>query len=311
MRRVFIAFGIIVFLLYCWASMEYQNVVAVPGYRAVAIDLLGGRSRAAWEKDAQAQFQRLMELEGKNYQLPADTPGDADRPLTSDDFAAYIAEHPGQPVMMTLRDSGDVYVLLAHKYHLRDSIPDPAAADGAPLYFGGHLLDKVMLDDLRGRGVAAITVSGHAAPVNFQVGTALMIAVIFFTLAAALKPILWNPFIVMLEKRRRELDAGSEAERQNQQEAVRFEDEKRRRNAELGQTIQAKRLEGHREIAEEAGGILRRARDHEKERKLAGLCGLAQMAEDVRGEMREKIPELARAVADALTPGAHDDGIEN
>lgn len=304
MRRVFIAAGIVIFLFYCWASVAYQNMADVPAYRLVEVDLLGGVTREAWEKDQQAQFQRLMNLETKNYQLPEDADGDTGRPLTSDDFAAYIAKTPGAPVMMKLRDTGAFASLLAHNYILRDTIPDPENPDGRPLYFGGHPLDKPMLDDLRSRGFKTITVSGHAAPVNFQVGTALMIAVIFFTLVAALKPILWQPFIVMLERRRRELEIGNEAERQNQQEAVRYGEEERRRNAELGRRVQELRMRGQRETAHEAGTIVREARNREKEVKLAGLHDIGRAADFTRAEMEKRIPELAEAVADALTPGA-------
>lgn len=304
MRRVFIALGIVIFLLYCWASVVYQNQVDVPAYRDVEIDLLGGKTREAWDKDQQVQFQRLMDLETKSYQLPAGADGDTNRPLTSDDFAAYIAKTPGQPVLMALRDTSGFSSLLAHNYILRDTIPDPANPDGRPLYFGGHPLDKPMLDDLRTRGFKTLTVSGHAAPVNFQVGTALMIAVIFFTLAAALKPILWKPFIVMLEKRRRELEIGSEAERQNLQEAVRYAEEERRRNTELGRHVQELRMRGQRETAREAGEIVREARNREKEVKLTGLRDIGRAADYARAEMEKKIPELAESIADALTPGS-------
>lgn len=304
MRRLFIAFGILIFLVYCWASVVYQNQVDVPDYKLVEVDVLGGVSRSVWDGDQQVQFQRLMVLEGKQYQMPEDAKGDIspDKPLTSDDFAAFVAKAPaGQPVKVQLRDTSAIYGLLAHNYLLRDSIPDPAGAQ--PQYVGGRPPDKAMLDDLRGKGVKVITVTGHGAPVNFQLGTSLMIAVIFFTLAAALKPIVWDPFLAMLERRARELEIGSEAERQNQQEAVRFEEEKRRRYTAMNRDVQDLRMQGQREIAGEAGAIVKEARDREKEVKLAGLREIGQAAGLAEAEMERRIPELAQQVADALTPG--------
>ncbi|MCD8138231.1 MAG: hypothetical protein LUE17_00355 [Planctomycetaceae bacterium] len=164
-----------------------------------------------------------------------------------------------------------------------------------------------MLDDLRERGIRTITVSGHAAPVNFQLGTGLMVAVIFFTLVAALKPVLWGPFLVMLEKRRRELEIGAEAERQNQQETIRFEEEKRKRHAELDRDMQALRLDGQRENARLANGIIHAARDREQEVKLAGLRDIRLNAETTKGELDARVPELAEMMAAALTPGAGGD----
>ncbi|MCD8352341.1 MAG: ATP synthase F0 subunit B [Planctomycetaceae bacterium] len=311
MRRAFIAFGIAVFLVYCWASVAYQNQVDVPGYTNVQIDLLGGMSRQRWESSQQEQFQRLTALENKRYQLPLDAEGDTNRPLTADDFARVIAGTEGAPVLVRLRDPVAIYSLLSLNYLLRDSVmesPDPRAQ---PIYVGGGAIDKEMLDDLRERGIRTITVSGHAPPVNFQVGTSLMIAVIFFTLVAALKPVLWRPFLAMLEKRRRELEIGAEAERQNQQEAIRFEEEKRKRHAELDRDMQALRLDGQRENARVANGIIREARDREQEVKLAGLRDIRLQADQTKSELDTRVPELAELMAAALTPGVSGDTLDN
>lgn len=310
MRRIFIAFGILVFILYCWASVAYQNRIDVPGYRLVEVDILGGRTRAAWDADPQAQFQRLMELENKRYQLPEEggTGGvSPDKALTSDDFAAMLKDLPGEgPAKVALRDASAFHDLIGRHYLLRDSIPDPANPAGQPAYLGGRQIDKQMLDDLRARGVRTITVVGHAAPVNFQLGTALMVALIFFTLAAALKPIVWDPFLAMLEKRGRELESGGEAERQNQQEAVRFEEERRRRFAAVNGEAQALLADGRREAAQAAGAIIREAREQEKRVKVAGLRELGEAADRTEREMELQVPAIAKEMADALTPGFDD-----
>lgn len=306
MRRAFIACGIIIFLLYCWASVEYENAVNIPDYKTVTVDLMNGMARADWDKNQQAQLTWLMDLENRRYQLPVDSkvPLSPEQPLSSDDFSRFIAQAPaGAAVRMQLRDTSAIYDLVERKYLLRDTIRDPKNPDGDPLYLGGVPVDKAMLDNLRGKGFTAITVTGHAAPVNFQLGTALMIAVIFFTLVALLMPILWNPFIAMLERRRKELDMGAEAERQNQVEKVAFEEEKRRRHDELARNLQAKRLEAERDTAKQAGAIIKEARDKERSQKVEGLRSLGATAAATKEEMEMRIPELAEEVADALTPG--------
>lgn len=327
MRRAFIAFGIVAFLVYCWGSVAYQNRVGVPDYRLVDVDLLGGKTRAAWDADPQGQFQQLMDLETKAYQLPVDAvvkagkPGEdaadsghvhadgkgnipVDRALTSDDFAWIISSAPpGERVVMKLRDTSAIYGLLGHNYLLRDSIADPGNPDGQPLFTGGAPLDKAMLDRMRAYDIKFITVTGHAEPVNYLFGTSIMVAIIFMTLVAALKPILWDPFLAMLEKRRHELEIGGEAERQNQIEATRFEDEKRRRTMELDRKIQAHRLNEQRETAVQAGQIVREAREKEKAVKLAGLREMGKAAEEAGFTLERKVPELAQEIADALTPG--------
>lgn len=306
MRKAFIAFGIIAFLVYCWASVAYQNEVDVPKYKLVEVDLLGGRTRAEWDANSQARFQRLMELEGKQYQLPVDAAGEIspDRALASDDFTRYIAAAPaGQPVMMKVRDTSAFYSLLSHKYLLRDSIDDPGDPDGPPLYLGGQPLDKKMLDDLNARGYGTITVTGHGSPVGFQFGTSIMIAIIFLTLVAALKPIIWQPFMALLDKRTKELEMGAEAERQNQIESARYMEEEKRRHGELYREIQEIRMRGQRETAKQAGLVVKEARDKEKQLKLRSLKEIGESAASAREKLAEDVPALAEAVADALTPG--------
>jgi F0F1-type ATP synthase membrane subunit b/b' len=301
-RKAFIAFSILAFLVYAWASVAYQNLAAVPDYARIELDLLDGRARADWDADQQGQFQRLMDLENRAYQLPEDAGADSFRPLRADDFSRHIDAHPGQPVMMRLRDTSAFTALLDKKYMLRDPIYNPVNPQGEPLYFGGAPLDKAMLDDLRNRGIPAIAVSGHAPAVNFQIGTAIMIALIFFTLVAALKPTIWDPFTLMLEKRMKQLEQGGEAQRRNQLEADKFAAEREKLNAEVAREIQTLRLSGQRETAKEANAIVRAAREKEKEVKLAGLRGIALAGEAAREAVEKDIPSLAEAIADAVTP---------
>ena len=117
MRQIFIACGIGLFLAYCWASVVYQNRVAIPGYRPVDVDLLGGMSRAAWMVDSQARFQRLMALEGERYQWPEDAgdppPGSGilpNQPIPSEGFEAVVRSAPGDgPVILRLLDTSEMW----------------------------------------------------------------------------------------------------------------------------------------------------------------------------------------------------------
>ncbi len=122
--RRFIGFAIAVFALYCWASVEYQNQVDVPDYRMVTVDVLGGKTRQQWDADKGDQFQRLIALENKRYQLPAGATlkltmpdGTAktlsdDVPLTSEDFSALIgASTVDGKVALELRDPTAIYNL--------------------------------------------------------------------------------------------------------------------------------------------------------------------------------------------------------
>ncbi len=198
-------------------------------------------------------------------------------------------------------DDAGATALLERKYVLRDPVYNPADPAGEPFYRGGRPLDEAMLRDLRAKGVAGVAVSGHAPAVNFQLGTALMAALIFFTLVAALKPVVWDPFTALLEKRRRRIERGNEARKQNLLEADNFAKERARRNAEAGREIQALRLNAQRETAKEAAAMLRAAREKEKEAKREGREEIAQSAGAVREAVEKEIPALAAAMADAIS----------
>ncbi|MCC8179732.1 MAG: ATP synthase F0 subunit B, partial [Planctomycetes bacterium] len=226
-------------------------------------------------------------------------------PLTSDDFAYLVESAPaGQGVMLDVRDTSAITSLAGKNYLLRDPVMLPGAdIRDRPLFNYGRPVDKEMIDTLLQHGVRTITVTGHGVPVSYELGTSRMIAIIFLTLVAALKPVLWDPFLVMLEKRRHELELGAEAERLNAAELTRFEEEKQRRNAKLAREIQELKLKNQREATAAANAIIKEARDEGKQVKTAGLNRINQAELKAGRQLQSEVPELAEMIASALTPG--------
>jgi F0F1-type ATP synthase membrane subunit b/b' len=209
-----------------------------------------------------------------------------------------------------LRDASGIDRLLARGYRLRDGIENPDRSGGPPLYPAGRPLGREMLDRLRELGIGAVTVVGHGTPVGFLAGTAVMVAVIFLTLTAALKPILWDPFAALLEKRGRELAEGEENERKNAAEAGRLERERLRLKARVDREIREARLRGNREAASQVMDIVREAREKGKGIKADGLREMALASGEAETELDRRIPLLAEAIAEALTPGkAREEGV--
>lgn len=325
LRRLFIVFGFAVFLVYCWASVRYQNQVSVPSYRTVSVDVLGkGRTRAQWDADAQGQFQRLMELESAKYQLPEDAkipapPADAERPGAMDANGNISPGHPlsagafsfiianleaDQGLVMQLRDTKAINGLADKKYLLRDAVMRPGDdLDQKPLLNYAAPVDKDMIDVLIRNGIGVITVTGHGSPVNYEIGTALMIVIIFLTLVAALKPLLWDPFRVMLDRRRQELDSGSMAERHNQEDEAKLAEAKKNENAKLLRDLDELRRRIQADAERRANAVLKEAQDREKGVKLEGLRRLGDSANTARRNLDREVPELAQLIADAVLPG--------
>lgn len=311
LRRLFIGFVVAVFLVYCWAAVVYQNQVNVPAYRVVSVDLLGGKTRQQWDAGENAQFQRLTELENRRYQLPPDAKVGTgredgsffpvDRPLTGRDFAAIIAAAPaGEGVVMELRDPEAINSLASLGYHLRDPIYDPGNPDGEPTINFGEAVDKAFIDRLNGLGVKTIAVVGEGAPVGVDVGTVVMIALIFLGLVAALKPILWDPFQALIDRRQKELAMGAEAARNNQAESAKLAEEKTRRNAKLMQEVQAEQMRRRQATANEAGAIVKAAKDQAKAARHSQLQEITTSSQTANQELQADVPQLAEAIAGAI-----------
>lgn len=142
LRRLFIGVCVVLFLVYCWASVAYQNQVKIPDYRLATVDLLGGKTRSQWEDDENYRFQRLITLENKHYQLLPDTkltgPHGTDiptsQPLTGLDFEFLIKNAPADDALkMQLRDPVEIETLANLGYHLRDPVYDPLHPQDQPL----------------------------------------------------------------------------------------------------------------------------------------------------------------------------------
>jgi|GEM_PF-2392812 F0F1-type ATP synthase, subunit b len=306
LRRLFIAVCAALFLVYCWASVAYQNQLKVPDYRLATVNLLGGKTRGQWEDDENYRFQRLIVLENKHYQLPPDAKVmgphgseiPASRPLTGSDFAFLIKNAASDDALqMQLRDPVDIEDIANLGYLLRDPVYDPLHPHDQPIVPFGVPVDKVLITALNGLGIKAVTVVGEGTPVGFDIGTGIMVLIIFLCLAAALKPILWDPFQALLDRRQKELAIGAEAARQNQLEEVKLEEDKKRQNAKLMQEMQAKRMKAQQDVARETGAIIKTAKADEKRDRHAELQRINAESRLASKRLEEEIPAMAEAIA--------------
>lgn len=138
---------------------------------------------------------------------------------------------------------------------------------------------------------------GEGTPVGFDIGTGIMILIIFLCLVAALKPILWDPFQALLDRRQKELTIGAEATRQNQVEEAKLEEDTKRQNAKLMQEMQAKRMHAQQEIARETGTIIKTAKAEEKKDRHAELQRINAESRLASKQLEDEIPAMAEAIA--------------
>ncbi len=208
---------------------------------------------------------------------------------------------------MELRDPVEIETLANHGYHLRDPVYDPLHPHDQPLVNFGVPLDKSLINALNGLGVKAVTIVGEGSPVDVDIGSMVMILIIFLCLVAALKPILWDPFQALLDRRQKELAIGAEAARQNQLEEAKLEEDKKRQNAKLMQEMQAKRMQAQQEIARETTTIVKTARADEKRDRHAELQRINAESHLAYKQLEDEIPGMAEAIAASVLKTAAKD----
>ncbi|MDR3211492.1 MAG: hypothetical protein LBU79_06215 [Planctomycetota bacterium] len=309
LRKTYLFLAILLFLLYAWASVAYQNQVDVPQFHNQEIDLLGGMTRAEFDAQGDSQFIILMQLENRHYQLTleesfTDANGKAiasDRPLTASDYSAIIASFPPEAKpKLQVRNPADIYALVGLNYHLRDPVYDPHNPFGNPLINHAEPVTRELIVRLQELGVSHITVSGIDAPVKFEAGTALMVGLIFLALVAALKPALWDPFLALIERRQLEITQGADAARHNQEESERLTAERNSRQGQIVRKIQAERLRQEQEASNQADSIMQEAQKEEKALRLQEMRELTQQATVVASNLQEEVAPLAREIAHSL-----------
>lgn len=302
-RKTFITSVAVLFLAYCWAAYVYQNEVNVPRYFTVSVDLLGGKVPEVWERDSAYQFQWLNSLENKHYQ-PLQTQSiwlgngkqlPTNAPISSKDFAELIKDRleNRQATLIELRDPAAIHSLVDKRYTLRNQVHGTQ-------YKGGEPITKQMIDNLIEKDVKTIAVSGELPPVSLQMGTILMVGLIFLALVAALKPMVWTPFINLLVAREKLLDDGADLIRRNAQENARFEKERQTRLRSIKNDIQSIKSRKRQEALRNAGDIIRSARLEERRLKAQGLTEIHTAENEGKAHLMKQIPELAKEIADRV-----------
>ncbi len=158
-------------------------------------------------------------------------------------------------------------------------------------------MDKRLIDKLHRLDVKVVTVRGTASPVGYDIGTSLMVALIFLALVAALTPVLWRPFQALLEKRKRELEIAAEAARNNQREEARLAEDRAARNAQLAWDIQAKKMAEQQRTAREVDAILKEARANEKEDRRRDLLDINTTARQAEQDLESQVAGMAEEIA--------------
>lgn len=309
MRNLFI-FGVIVLVvLYFGQVSRNYTMIQVPDYQEEEVDLLGGKSRKKWDENPTYQAERLAFLQEQHYQPPLEgirlSDGRVlppDRPLTAKDFEAIIADQPGIAVRIRLRNPSAIREVVASHCVLRDPLRFTTKHGEEVAYEGGEIVTHEMIDKILDAAptIPRISVLRNGKVVGVEFPTIVMVWLIFLALVSALKTVLWEPILAILDRRRDELEQASRLTIQNRTEAKKFETDRHRLYAEARRAYLDRLAKVQAEARREADGILKETHKilrREEEHTMAALEKELALAEC---ELRKEIPNLARFIAETL-----------
>lgn len=310
MRKLFILLVAVVLGLYCWKAAERNTLVDVPGYSVVTVDLLNGKTLRSWDDPASAtkRAEYLSVLESRHYQplegglaLPDGTAYAADKTLHAKDYEKIVqALRNGTVEPIKLRDPGKLYAMDARRYVVRNPMT-LTLKDGKTLVLkGGEKLNKHLLDQIleSQTPVVSIGVVGNGDVVAPQLGTIVMVILIFLALVMGLKDAMWDPLLAILDARKKEIEEGAALNRKNRDEHKRLEQERQTRFAAVRRDYLDQLAGVQREAMKEADKILAEARHEANKIRDEANKTLDTELKTAESELRKGI---ARMTADIVT----------
>ena len=302
-KKLFIAFVLVVFGVYCYASVTHYSSVPVPDYVDTSIDLMGGMSPWAWKKDPTAQNELFAALERKQYQPSATglifasgLSFTADHILTGDDLRKILVAEPVLARDFPVRDPVRLYALEAAGYTLRDNV----FLDKQQLYPAQTLLNKSVIDGLLSKGIHTVRVSGRGDMVSPQSGTMLMVVLIFLGLLCALDLVLFKPLVALVDERNGEIEAGQQQARLNANESAKLAEEEQRQRRVLRREHIGSLIKARHEVMREADALLHEANIEAHRMRDNAHTEMRRVLSETEARLKQEVPALAELVVSQL-----------
>lgn len=300
MKKLFAIIALLIFIAFCYGSAKEAAYVALPQYQEVTLDLLGGMTPLAWQKDPTAQNAHLRKLSAAAYQPT--TKGlnlgsvklAPDQVLTEQDFRTIIKENPSEARKLVVRDPGDILSMASMDLTLRDNIIDKK--NNTILIKQGVTVDKKLIDAMLGMGLVKVRALGSGNMVAPLMGTMLMIVVIFLGLYCALRVVLFDPILVIMDERESEIEKGLETAQENHIAAQKLEEENLKLRKEARQAHLASLAADKHAVMKEADSILKDATVEAHRIRDNAHLEMREVVKKAEEELRKDIDVFAKDI---------------
>ncbi len=313
MKKIFIILVVVIFVAYCFASARNYAYIPVPQYRDVTINIMKGMTQVGWENNPTAQKERFRELERKFYQPPvagwhfqSGLSYKPDHVLTADDFKKILEQEPGLARDLQVRDPVALESIVAQGYMLRDNImaAGGSSSDNQYVAKAGADLNKVVLDKLLSMGITEIRVTGKGNMVSPELGTMIMIVLIFLGLLSALDIVLFKPLVSMVDKRNAEIDAGMEKVRSNRVDASKLAQESDDKRKELRREHMSALAKARHEVMKEADEILHHANVEAHRIRDNAHLEMKTVIKEAEAQLHAEVDNIAREIVAGVLSAA-------
>ncbi len=306
-KLIFIILVLVVFVAYCFGSAENFGFIDLPQYVDKNIDVLGGMSIQEWDSNKEARDERLNELVKAEYQpdkdgfhFGADHSYAPTHTLVAADYLDIVKEKPSLAQELSVRDPEHVIELAGMSYQVRDNV---IAGNGKTIAESGELLSKPVLDKLLENGIHRIKVVGNGGVVSIETGTMLIVPLIFLALLAALKLIMFDPLVKIMDERSEEIDDGLEQISKNKVDAEKLARESKDMFDHVRREYALTLSKTKHEIALDSESVIREASDEAVKIREEAQAELHEKLVEVENTLRGMVSELAQDIVTQVTKG--------
>ncbi len=306
-KFIFIIVVLFVLIAYCAGSAKNFGYIQIPQYAETQINVLGEMSPEQWQTNEVARDERIKELTRAEYQPDKDGFNfggnhsyEGSQTLTAEDYKRIVEKEPNHAKDLSVRDPAEVIALANMGYIVRDNV---YGSNGKIIASAGEILDKATLDNLISDGVKKIRVVGTGGVVSIESGTMLMVPLIFLALLCALKIVMFDPLVKIMDERSTEIAEGTDQAKKNRIESAKLAKESKENFEQLRREhVIALGKAKHKIILESESVIHEANAEAHKIREEAHRELQATLAK-VEDELRNKVDELARDIVAQVVSG--------